>query len=333
MILILSHAEVEATTEDVIDWLSSLGASFLRINGDDIDGAGAVHISTGNREEKSRLIIGGRELQASKVKAVWFRRWMRDRQHENTDLLAVPSEKLAYDIKRHLTLESRRISRFLFSRFSNVPWLSEPETSTINKLEALELAATAGLTTPATLVTTERHAVQEFAARCERLITKPIGEVAIFVHQGLVHFMYTAVLDRCDIEALPERFALSLFQEKIEKTFEVRVFYLDGECYPMAIFSQLDPQTQADFRRYNTERPNRTVPYRLSSATIEGIRQLMSSLDLDTGSIDLIRTPEKQHVFLEVNPVGQFGMVSYPCNYPLERKVAEALIQRACHEN
>ena len=34
-----------------------------------------------------------------------------------------------------------------------------------------------------------------------------------------------------------------------------------------------------------------------------------------------------QYVFLEVNPEVQVGMVSYPCNYYLEKKLAEELIK------
>jgi D-alanine-D-alanine ligase-like ATP-grasp enzyme len=51
----------------------------------------------------------------------------------------------------------------------------------------------------------------------------------------------------------------------------------------------------------------------------------MNKLDLNCGSIDMIVTPKNEYVFLEVNPVGQFGMVSYPCNYNLEKKIAEYL--------
>ena len=54
----------------------------------------------------------------------------------------------------------------------------------------------------------------------------------------------------------------------------------------------------------------------------------MEDLKLETGSLDLIKTPDGRIVFLEVNPVGQFGMISKPCNYHLERKVAEFLIRK-----
>lgn len=32
------------------------------------------------------------------------------------------------------------------------------------------------------------------------------------------------------------------------------------------------------------------------------------------------------YYFLEVNPVGQYGMVEFPCNYKLNEKIAKYLI-------
>ena len=52
----------------------------------------------------------------------------------------------------------------------------------------------------------------------------------------------------------------------------------------------------------------------------------MNKLDLISGSLDFILDIEGDFVFLEVNPVGQFGMVDFPCNYGLHRKIAEYLI-------
>jgi D-alanine-D-alanine ligase-like ATP-grasp enzyme len=54
----------------------------------------------------------------------------------------------------------------------------------------------------------------------------------------------------------------------------------------------------------------------------------MSSIGLRSGSIDMILTPSGEYVFLEVNPVGQFKQVSYPCNFKLEKRIAETLIHQ-----
>ena len=86
---------------------------------------------------------------------------------------------------------------------------------------------------------------------------------------------------------------------------------------------------RADFRRYNAHRPNRTVPYRLPAGLAAGLRALLDELRMETASVDFIRTPGGRHVFLEVNPAGQFGMMSHPCNYRLEKRVASYLIERS----
>ena len=52
-----------------------------------------------------------------------------------------------------------------------------------------------------------------------------------------------------------------------------------------------------------------------------------SIIKLKNGSIDIIRGVDNNYYFLEVNPVGQFGMVSNPCNYNIEEKFALKLIE------
>ena len=54
----------------------------------------------------------------------------------------------------------------------------------------------------------------------------------------------------------------------------------------------------------------------------------MNRIDLDCGSIDLIYSVDETYYFLEVNPIGQFGMVSYPCNYNIEALIARTLSGR-----
>ena len=93
----------------------------------------------------------------------------------------------------------------------------------------------------------------------------------------------------------------------------------------MAIFSQEDKQTVIDFRNYNDQIPNRYVPYKLPHNIEDKIDKFMHKMNLDTGSIDMIVTPDLKYIFLEVNPVGQYDMVSVPCNYYLHKKIAQTI--------
>lgn len=335
MILILSEPS-DLSTDDIIDWINSFGARFLRINGADLDCGSRMSLLLNGDNLEVDLEISGVHVDFSEVRAVWFRRWIRERRHESQRMLRDYSDfhspKLSNDLIVHLTRESRRVSELFFSQFSEVPWLSTPDTSALNKLDVLKRAARIGIDTPATLITTRREDLLIFAKHYKEVITKTIGEVRSFISDDRSFYsMRTSVLTQAEIESLPEYFAPSLFQERVAKAFELRVFFLDSEFYAMAIFSQLDPQTQVDFRVYNFKRPNRCVPYRLSENMVSRLQELAADIGLNTGSADLIVTPDGRHIFLEINPVGQFGMVSKPCNYHLERKVAEHLIEVSEH--
>jgi pyruvate carboxylase len=68
------------------------------------------------------------------------------------------------------------------------------------------------------------------------------------------------------------------------------------------------------------------VPYKLPDNVEEMILKLMKKMGYNSGSVDFIVDKQFNHYFLEVNPVGQFGMVSYPCNYFIEKEIAKDLM-------
>ena len=101
----------------------------------------------------------------------------------------------------------------------------------------------------------------------------------------------------------------------------------------MAIFSQQKESTSIDFRNYDVKNPNRYVPFSIPKSIESKLKLFMKKLDLKTGSIDLIVTPNDEYVFLEVNPVGQFDFVSVNCNYYIEKEIAIALSKGRHYEN
>ena len=137
---------------------------------------------------------------------------------------------------------------------------------------------------------------------------------------------YTERIGMGVLEDLPAVFGLSFCQTEIEKLFDIRVFYLAGHCYSMAILSQELETTSVDFRKYNFDNPNRSVPYVLPQEICLKIIMLMNELELVSASVDLILNKQREYIFLEVNPVGQFGMVEFPCNYGLNELIARYLI-------
>jgi ATP-GRASP peptide maturase of grasp-with-spasm system len=323
LILIFSRGEFEVDTDNVIDWLDYLGGDWARLNAEDLTGHNPYAVTFGRVGCHAAFRLAQREVRNDEVRAIWFRRWHRPADFSAT---MIQDSKLRFTAEHHLMREMRMFSEAIFHLFASAKWLTTPAEARLSKLRALQLASMVGLDTPDTLITNCKSNLQAFKERHRRIITKCIGDVGIFQYAGHNWGLYTREITQENLEAAPETFFPTLFQERLEKLYEVRSFYLDGQFYSMGIFSQSDPKTRDDFRQYNYDQPNRCVPYRLPRETSIALQRLMDLAGLTTGSVDLVRTAEGKLLFLEVNPEGQFGMVSEPCNYFLEKKVAAYLM-------
>lgn len=324
MILVFSTQDWERSTEEVMDWITNLGGQCFRINGEDLIGTDGYSISLASGSSQARFVIDGREISTADVAAAWYRRGGRFTNYSVYE--QVPDHDVAVQLDSHIHSEMQSTAQALYALLANTPWLTRPSEARINKISALRIAAEQGFDVPATIITNSRAELEAFRDRHGRIITKAISDGTAFYVGEMRCVTFTEEVGPHDIAALPERFLPTLVQELLVKKYEIRIVYLAGRLYPSAIFSQADPRTQIDFRHYNRQKPNRNVPYRLEPEVEESIRRLMGALGLTTGSLDFVRTVDDRLVFLEVNPVGQFGMVSGLCNYNIEKDVAEYLL-------
>jgi ATP-GRASP peptide maturase of grasp-with-spasm system len=312
MILILSKS-FEPSTDLVIDWLYYYNASFMRLNA--IDSFFKANIDINISNISNQLLING--IIDKKINCIWLRRWML--QADDVQLIIADEYiRTAFGMKHLICNEFRAVSEFLFLRWHTRSWLTSPSQYSVNKPHVLSVAASIGIEIPATFIGSSS------ADRGSPRITKTIGNINPIYFDNSFYIPYTAVINHN--KDTFESHSLSLTQNLIEKQYEIRSFYFFEKFYSMAIFSQQDAQTQVDFRRYNESKPNRVIPFNLPPNIEEQLNLLMKSLHLEHGSIDMIVSKKGEFIFLEVNPVGQFGMVSEPCNYYLEALFARKLI-------
>ncbi len=301
MIIIFSIKN-DFSTNEIIDYLIKKNEDFIRINEDDYFEIFKMdnEICIGNEN------IG--KININDINAIWYRK----------SILQLKNKYLINDSLNYFKNEEIKIfNEYILFQLKTKINLGSYSTIKVNKLVVNEIAKKVGLLVPKSFFSDSKN------VNCKiDLITKPINENSIVPYDINTYFkLLTKEVSNED----NLKYSLSYFQEKIDKKYELRIFYLDGETYSMAIFSQNNAKTNIDFRNYDTENPNRTVPYKLSNKMNEKIDNLMKLLGLNTGSIDILVDKNLNHYFLEVNPVGQFGMVSYPCNYNLEEKISNFL--------
>ena len=334
-ICIISENAMELTTELVIDWLASMGVSALRLNGESL---AEDRLSLGISKDSLSIAwpeqIGG--IPADQIRTVWYRRWNNTKRYR----AAIVGDGTTWESKMQVELgvrgELRTLRRFLLHFFERAQWLGNPKFSeAVDKLTMLKLAREHGLDVPATLVSSDGGELRSFAAKYSQVITKTMTE-GIFLFRANasaewgfdIVTTYTTIPPKDIIENLKANTFPSMLQECLHKEYEIRSFYLDGEIYSTAIFSQAVSQMTTDYHRYQYRTPARMVPYRLPDSVKERLCSLMRAANLDTGSIDLVRTTDGRLVFLEVNPNGQFSAYSLASNYFLEKRVAEVLLRK-----
>lgn len=322
MILILSN-DGDLSCDLVQNWLKKYDYPFLRINAwDFLTQDVFISIVKG----QVYINLNGTSIDTQSIRAIWFRKYGLFRS-SNTYKYLSETNKLSEAHLNHLSKEFHRAISILPIALRNRKWLTDPHSSDLNKLEVLIKASECGLHTPETYISNRREGLKNILKK-GRIISKSALDPIIAAwghrHKGM---MYTVEVTPKDIRKIPEEFLPSMVQELILKDYEVRVFYINGQLFSMSIYSQKDTQTKLDFRQYNWDRPNRMVPCTLPEELSNKIRSLMSRLNLNCGSIDLIKATDGRFIFLEVNPTGQFGMVDFPCNYNLHKIVAEELIK------
>lgn len=328
MILLFSHQKDNATKR-ICEWLDYYSEPFIRINENEKIDIEILNI--GENSFEYTLSIGDNfKVDNKDIKSVFFRGggikvknyWLDpNRIVQNTRSL---SDQYASYISNY----SLSKLEFLIHELNGIKSIGIDRLGRFNKLIALKTAMEVGFDIPNTLFTDNKTALSTFFEQENQIITKSldIGFSCFNYEENMAYSLYTSELSQKDISDIPNIFSLSKFQTKINKEYELRCFYINKKIYSCAIMSQNNQKTQVDFRRFDYDRPNKILPYKLPEYIENRIIHFMDKVKLNTGSLDLIKSKEGKFIFLEVNPIGQFGYNSDLCNFDLHKVIANELI-------
>jgi hypothetical protein len=193
--------------------------------------------------------------------------------------------------------------------------LMAPEAAWVNPLESrgresskavqLREAARVGLTIPPTLMSNDPGHIRRFLERFGgRGVYKPFYPARWDGDETSALLLATEV----SVDDLPEPRVLQwtpgIFQPHLPKSHELRVTWMGSHLVTARLGSQETDMGRVDWRAAQPELP--VSPAMLPAEVEAACSRLMDRLGLVFGCFDFIVTPEGEHVFLEVNPMGQF---------------------------
>ena len=255
------------------------------------------------------LRIGGRRVDLEACRVGWWRRPQPFTLHEG----------LAADVASFAYTECHEAVAGLWPAL-HLTWVNPPELDEVahHKPYQLAVAGEVGLPIPRTLITNDPDEARAFAEELgpERTVYKTFLATE-------EHWRETRVLRPVELGLLDRvRLAPVIFQEYVPAVCDIRVTAIGERLFATAISApeggyEFDYRMEMDSARFE--------PTELPAETAAGLRALMERLGLVYGAIDLRRTPDGEHVFLEVNPAGEWRFVEEKSGQPLTEAMAELL--------
>lgn len=240
------------------------------------------------------------DLHNDPFDAVWFRR----------PTLPVLPEEL------DLHPGDRQIAQRECRAFFNALWhLVSPDAFWVNPMASrarsntksvqLVEALRSGLAIPPTLCSNDPGKIRSFLREHEGEAVFKSFVPAQWKKDRGVAMLFTSSVTEDD---LPDDDILALtpgiFQRKIPKDYELRVTYIGHHAITAKLLSQEKESSRLDWKAALAQIPveEATLPEEVDRCC----RELMRRLGIVFGCFDFVVTPEGEHVFLEVNEMGQF---------------------------
>jgi MvdC family ATP-grasp ribosomal peptide maturase len=317
-VLLLTHSADFYTVELVAAALARMGARPFRLNTDRFPAAVKLSACAGDDRVSQLITEAGAQISTEEVRAVWARKLWPPQMDADLD------ERF----RQMCVRESVAALEGFLDALHDARWVNDMqlERAAENKQRQLRIAAQAGLRIPRTLVTNDPSAARQFFAETEgRMVAKLLRPLTVSMNAPSL-FVYTSQVREADLASTETlRHSPMVFQELIPKARELRIAWVAGEAFTGALDARGSSRGQTDWRRAAPEEcqwQRAELPLEVS----RGLHALMSALGLVFGAIDLICTPAGEHVFLEVNPGGEWGMLERDLGLPISDAIARALL-------
>jgi MvdD family ATP-grasp ribosomal peptide maturase len=319
-VLIITFSKDNESIRMVTEAVEERGGKVFRFDTDRFPTEVKLDIYYGKGAERVVLTSEQGDFDLSEVSAVWYR---RVRIGKRISASMDPQLRSASVEESRRTVQGMIVSLLALHMDS-----LESRRLSENKQLQLQIAREIGLDTPRTLTSNNPAAVRAFAAECEGgMIAKMLSSFAIY-EEGEEKVVFTTPVKPEDLDDLD---GLSLcpmtFQERVPKALELRVTIVGRRVFAASIDSQKNREAQEDWRRQGREMIRDWQPYDLPDAVAAKLLELMARFGLRYGAIDVIVTPDGRHVFLEVNPVGEFFWLERAPGLPISSAIADTLLE------
>jgi glutathione synthase/RimK-type ligase-like ATP-grasp enzyme len=321
MILIVTNKR-DHTADYLILELQKRKAEYVRFNTEDYPQKVQLDWRADNTGWGGYLVFPKRKVDLKEINSVWYRR----------PVPPAPSSEVNDPVVQDFVIAESQASLEGLWRCLDCFWVSHPDNlrRAEYKLYQLKLAREIGFQISPTIITSIPASADKFYSDQEcRVAYKPLRRGRI-LRRDSVSLIYTNLISIEDAKNLDSVVhAPCLLQKYVQKSADIRVTVIGRKAFAVEIHSQDHDESRHDWRRGETAQL-RHKPHLLPLGLQRKCLNLVSSLELKFGAIDLILTQDGEYIFLEINANGQWAWIQQlRPEIPLRETLADLLINGA----
>lgn len=308
--------------------VDAVGQPWVRLNTEDVPRNLLLTIDPVQGKGSATVLDSGREFRLEEVRAVWYRK------PDPPNLSHFVLEKASLD---YVEAEFSEMLQGLYALMHGATWINNPLTLRLahRKLLQLHVAHKVGFATPRSVVTNKADVALAFAESVGwDVAIKSLGALSVTEQRSdaLVQYgVFTRRISKDELVGQKDKIAHmpTIFQEYIDKAYELRVTCVGDQTFCCRIDSQASAESREDFRfgARNLKHERVECPEIDSK-----LRSYMREFGLNFGCFDIAVTPSGKFVFFECNPNGQWLWIEELTGAQIGKAVAELLLS-ACSRN
>jgi glutathione synthase/RimK-type ligase-like ATP-grasp enzyme len=310
---LLITEQFEPTADVLVAELRRRNVPCVRWNLDRYPLGSALTCRAANEAFTAEIVTDGRKVDLDNVASIWCRHF---RPRGLPDDIGT-AERVFAETEAQRTLDA-------LLTIKDVLWVNHPHRYTIANAKAAQLftARRLGLEIPPTLITNDPHEARSFLAKAEGAVVYKAMSQSLEMQPGKA--LFTGVVTENESANLDLiRLTPGIFQQFVPKAYELRITVVGTRVFSAKIDSQVHAETKIDWRHIPLDLDHQAIPPPPEIAA--KIHEFMQSFGLIYGAFDFIVTPEGRHVFLEVNPAGQYMWVEAKTGLEITAALADVL--------
>lgn len=269
-----------------------------------------ISLATGAPSQFALRFRDGERLDFGNVRSVW---WRRPQPFGFPPTLTDPIHRAFAHQESDFAFKGMYLT-------SSACWINDITRDALasHKPYQLHVAKSIGLEIPRTLITNSPQDVRRFRAESKGpLIYKS------FLASPLAWRETRLLTDEAVNQIDSVRLAPVIFQSYVPSVCDLRVTVVGSK-----VFAAAADTSKADYAVDVRMNPGiGWKPYDLPPDVEAKVLKLMTHFQLQYGALDFRVTPDGNHVFLEINPAGQFLFIEHATGMRISEEVANRLIE------